>query len=359
MNADSTRMAWFLAVLGLLFLGSCERSGPTGADSPTSAGPPATAAPPPARLAGRTMGTTWTLLAVLPPGADQDSLARDVQALLDELENVFSHFRPDSELSRLNRSPRGAFVSEHMARVLACALRVHEQSDKALDVTVAPLVELWGFGPRRLQEQPPEPEQFRQVRSWVGSHLVRLELAASGRWHVRKLHPKLTLDLSAVAKGYAVDCVAALLDRAGVEHYLVGIGGEYRCRGRHPQGRPWRVGLEVPQATAAGTVYRQVVLRPGWAVATSGTYRQRRGQAHHIIDPRTARPATHRTVAVTVLAPRCMEADAWATALLVAGHEQGLPLARRHKLAAVFVVAQGQSWRVLATEQFHQAAPAR
>ncbi len=347
--------AGLLLLVGLL-LPACRPDAPSPSERLAPGHSGTTTADGPVELSGRTMGTTWSVL-LLPSGQlDKAQLTQRVQRLLDELEQVFSHYRPDSELSHLNRSPEGMVVSEHMARVVACALRINQQSDGALDVTVAPLVRLWGFGPQPAGTLPPSPEQLRQARRRVGSRWLRLELEASGAWYVRKLRPELTLDLSAVAKGYAVDCVCRLLDRAGVRHYLVGIGGEYRCRGRHPRGRPWRIGLEVPHVAATGAVYQQVGLPSGWAVATSGTYRQRRGKAHHLIDPRTGRPASHPTVAVTVLAPACMEADAWATALLVLGAGQGLPLARQRRLAAVFVRRRGSAWKVLTTEQFDHLA---
>jgi thiamine biosynthesis lipoprotein len=195
-------------------------------------------------------------------------------------------------------------------------------TDGAFDVTVGPLVRLWGFGPGPRRTEPPTDDALDKVRPAVGWQ--KLEVLDG---MLRKQHPALQVDLSSIAEGWAVDQVAQLLEFRNYTNFLVEAGGELRARGR------WNIAIEHPTRVCAIT---------NEAISTSGTYRQnyRSGarEYSHLIDPRTGRPITHRTVSVTVRYPDCARADAWSTALNVLGVEPGLPLAERLNLAAQFVV---------------------
>ncbi len=280
------------------------------------------------------MGTRYRVL-ISRPTVPEKEISVGVRRVLDRVDRRMSTYKPESEVSRFNASAgTGWFpVSAETARVVAKALEVWRESGGAFDITVAPLVDLWGFGPKLVPERIPAGAEIEAALARTGSrHLaVRLEPPA-----LRKELPQLEIDLSAIAKGYAVDAVAAWLEARGIHDYLVELGGEVRVSGHHPDGRPWRVAVERAAEGRAGVLE----LNAG-AVATSGDYRnwfELDGVRYsHEIDPRTGRPVSHGLVQVTVLAPSCMEADAWATALLVAGPREGPDLARRLGLKALFL----------------------
>ena len=297
------------------------------------------------RWSGQCMGTEWQVTVGQRDATRADrSLHMRLKQRLSEMESTLSHFDPESSLSRFNRSREGCVVPKSIAALVQRAMIIHDATEGAFDITVAPLVDLWGFGVDGPISSPPSDDAIRRALSMVGMSRLTVVERPDGRLYLRKTDSRLRIDLSAIAKGYAVDQLAAILDDAGIENYLVGLGGEYRAQGERVPGKPWRIGLETPRSSPDRSIYR-VLERTGGAVATSGTYRQRRrasppagsGTASHIIDPRTGRPVAHTTVAVTVLADSCEEADAWATALLVLGRAQGVRLAMRQQITAIFV----------------------
>jgi FAD:protein FMN transferase len=289
------------------------------------------------RFSGSTMGTTYSVV-VRGDGAELETLERDVESLLAEINASMSTWDPDSELSRINRH-RGddpVTVSADVAEVLEMALAVHAASDGAFDVTVGPLVNAWGFGPDGRPELLVDEARLAALRERVGSSKLVLEGT-----RLRKHHPELEIDLSAIAKGYAVDRLAALLEERGHDDYLVEIGGELRARGRNAAGRPFRVGIEEPNPDRRGV--RSIVELDGLALATSGNYRnffERDGRRYvHTIDPASGQPVTHALLSVSVLHDSCALADAWATALLAAGPKRAWALAARADLEVLLLVA--------------------
>jgi thiamine biosynthesis lipoprotein len=262
-----------------------------------------------------------------------------VEAELANLVQQLSTYELDAELARFNRSRQTDWVpvSRELAEVLGEARQVSELTGGAFDVTIGPLVELWGFGPEDTGDRVPDAAAIDARRARVGyANLdVRREPPA-----IRKHAPGLHVDLSAIAKGYAVDRLAGLLETRGIANYLVEIGGELRGRGHNPAGEPWRIGIERPTA-GERSVYAVIGIN-NTGVATSGDYRnyfEQQGQHYsHIIDPRTGRPVTHALASVTVISPQTMRADAMATALLVLGPEAGYALADSEGLAALFVI---------------------
>lgn len=287
------------------------------------------------------MGTTWAVRVVTTdpwPRAGRDRVGADIQAALDDVESKMSHYDPSSELSRFNRerTTRPFPVSADTFEVFRRARGLSEVTAGALDVTVAPLVNAWGFGPVEPEPFPPDPGRLSRAREHVGYAGIELDAAEST---LRKTDPAIEADLSAVAKGYGVDRVAAALRGAGLRRYLVEVGGEIVAAGTNHLDGPWRIGIESP--AAAGGIHRVVPLSDG-ALATSGDYRNRRevegGWVSHTIDPRTGRPVEHRLASVSVIADRCVVADGLATALEVLGPEDGYALAVERGWAALFLV---------------------
>ena len=292
-------------------------------------------------LTGPTMGTTWAVRVVTVdawPQAERDRVAGEIQAVLDDVESKMSHYDPSSELSRFNRArtTRPFPVSAETFDVFRQARRLAELTAGALDVTVAPLVNAWGFGPVEPDRFPPAADRLSRALEHVGYARIELDEAASA---LRKADPAIEVDLSAVAKGYGVDLVAAALRGTGLGRYLVEVGGEIVAAGTNHLDRPWRIGIESPVAGAG--IQRVVPLRDR-AMATSGDYRNRRevegGWVSHTIDPRTGRPVEHRLASVSVIADRCVVADGLATALEVLGPDDGYALAVERGWAALFLV---------------------
>lgn len=285
-------------------------------------------------LDGETMGTSWSVRVV---GAT-DGLAAAIRQRLDLMVAQMSHWEPTSQLCRYNRAAAGSWhgVGAEFFTVLQSALAVAEQSRGAFDPTAGALVDRWGFGASGPATAFPDEAEIAVLRAAnAGADRVMLDPHA-----LRVLQPGgVMLDLSAIAKGYAVDDIADLLRRRGHGDFLVEIGGELRGEGIKPDGQPWWVDLEVPPgATLEGL---RVALH-GLSVATSGDYRRFADHGGrrlpHSIDPRTGRPIDNALASVSVLHPDCMMADAYATALTVLGPEEGRALAADLELAALFVV---------------------
>lgn len=288
---------------------------------------------------GAAMGTVYTVKVV---GArDRDEIARRIEAELESVNRKMSTYLPDSELSRFNaaRTTEPFPVSEATARVFVLAQAVSAASNGAFDITVGPLVNLWGFGPDRRDAAPTE-EEIEALRALTGYAKVTVDEAAGT---LRKSDPELYCDLSAIAKGFGVDRVAAALDGLGLERYMIEVGGEVRTRGLNPEGEAWRIGIEKPLG-GERTVQR-VVRLSGESMATSGDYRNYYEEGgvrvSHTIDPRTGRPIAHNLASVSVIHETCALADAYATALMVLGPHEGFSLAQDLDLAAVFLVHAG------------------
>jgi thiamine biosynthesis lipoprotein len=298
--------------------------------------------PPVRELRGETMGTTWSVryAAACAP----ERLRPGIEARLERVTAQMSGWRADSDLCRFNRLPAGAWqvLPDGFRAVLRCALDTAAATGGAFDPTIGPLVELWGFGPSPAAEEGPPPEdRIAAARARVGWHRLEFE-AGSGR---ARQPGGLVLDLSGIAKGYAVDLVAGYLRRAGIDSCLVEIGGELRGQGVKPDGSPWWVAVERPAGAAGDDAGRCVVALHGLGIATSGDYRRcfrHGGRSYgHTLDPRTGWPIDGSIAAVTVLHAQCMQADALATALAVLGLKAGLDHATRHGIAALILARDG------------------
>ena len=290
---------------------------------------------------GSTMGTSYTVKVVTATARNQlrlDAIADRIQAALDDVDSKMSPYRPSSELSLFNqtRHTKPFSMSPETFDVVRRASELSELTGGALDVTVGPLVDAWGFGPVEPDVLPPDAERLARLRDHIGFMKLELDPVAST---IRKTDPELECDLSAVAKGYGVDQVAVVLRADGLTRFMVEVGGEIVASGLNQQSRPWRIAIERP--VIDGGVQRVVPLRDQ-AMATSGDYRNVRevdGRLlSHTIDPRTGWPVAHRLASVSVIADLCVIADGLATALEVLGPEAGYALAVERGWPALFLV---------------------
>jgi len=310
--------------------------------------------PPELTLSGPTMGTTYTVKVVdVPHGLDAAGLRAVIDEVLADIDRGMSGYRADSEIARFNaaKSTEWLDVSPDVAAVVAAALEVSALSEGAFDITVAPLVAAWGFGPQAGPPGIPDAAELARLSDRVGFRKLHVRADPPA---LRKEVAELMIDLNGIAPGFAIDRLAARFADLGIERFMIEIGGEVRARGRNAKGEPWRIAIERPLDTER-TPYAIVQLEEA-AVTTSGEYRQyyiRDGRRYsHTIDPRSARPIEHGLDSVAVVGPAATVVDAWATALNVLGASEGYELAQRHGIAAIFIEKDGDSWRSRATPQF-------
>ena len=289
-------------------------------------------------LGGETMGTSWSVRLVAARNADLHALHAGIEAQLALVVRQMSTWEPDSDISAYNRLPAGQWLAlaPEFGEVLACALQVAQASDGAFDPSIGALVGLWGFG-ADAHGQTPTAEALHAARTQAGWQRIVLDTDARRVQQPGGLH----LDLSAIAKGYAVDRVADWLRDQGIAGALVEVGGELAGHGRKPDGTHWRVLVEAGPEEDDHDLAPRVLALDGIAVATSGDrwhHYTRNGRYYtHTLDPRSGEPLEHAPVAVSVVADRAMQADAWATALGVLGVDAGHALAQRLGLAARFL----------------------
>ncbi len=303
-------------------------------------------------FSGLTMGTTYQVKVVPDQLPVPANLGQTIQATLEQLDNTFSTYQSDSELMSLNRTPVGETVSLSvpMLRVLGTSNQVFQLTGGAFDPTVGPLVNLWGFGPELSQDKVPELSKIKKQLNRIGFR----KLAVDRQTASARRTADIQLDLSAVAKGYAVDVIAELLISLGLENYLVEVGGELRTNGLKVNGQPWRIAIESP--TLERREVQQALALGNAAIATSGDYRnyfERGGKRYsHTIDPRTGFPITHQLASVTVIASDTAYADALATGLMVMGHSESLALAEKNDLAIYLLVKEGAEFKAYYSAAF-------
>lgn len=302
-----------------------------------------------AALAGATMGTTWSARMALRPGQEAQARAAIEVALADVVAQM-STWEPDSNITQFNQAgPGWQELPDAFFHVLQHGVALAHDTDGAYDPTIGPLVNAWGFGPRQSGFEPPSPAAIDAARKRCGWQSLQLNNAARQAWQAGGTY----LDLSSIAKGYGVDRAAMALDALGITNYLVEVGGELRSRGARPDGLPWRVAVELPDASGDHALALPL---HDLSIATSGDYRRFSLDAHdryaHTIDPRTGYPVKNNVASVTVLHAGCMQADALATALTVLGESSGLTYARKLNLAALFIMRDADIYRVSASPAF-------
>jgi thiamine biosynthesis lipoprotein len=304
------------------------------------------------------MGSAWTVKLVGKLPASAEDLRAGAQARFDAVNLALSTYRSDSGLSRFNAAETGEWIviDAELAEVLAYALSLAEASGGAYDVTVGPLVNLWGFGPDPATNQVPPAAAIEAARARVDWRRVEVDPVN----HRARKPPGMRVDLSSLGKGRGVDRVAEYLDSQGVTNYLIDLSGKLRARGRNAHGASWRIAVERPAAdvsSAVPAIDATVVSLHDESIATAGDYRRffESGGRHysHIIDPRTGYPVSHTTVSATAMAPGCMEADALATVLMVMPPADAMALAERRQWRALLIghadgrydVQRSAAWR--------------
>jgi thiamine biosynthesis lipoprotein len=310
-------------------------------------------------LQGDAFGTRFTIKVALAPGTDlSPQFDRSVAEALDRLNGQMSLWDDGSELSRFNRHAGVDWfpVSDELVTVVQAASRIRQTTGGGFDPTVRPLLSIWSFGPGDRPKRVPSQEEIRAAQSLAG---VDIDIRREPEPALRKQDPRVELDLNAIAKGYAVDAVAGLVESLNPLGYMVEIGGEVRTSGVKRDGTHWRIAIERP---VIGERASDVAVDLGdTALATSGDYRnyfEAGGQRYsHTIDPRTGRPITHTLASVSVVAEDCMTADAWATALMVLGPEAGYTLAEKERIAAMFLIREGEAFRTQTTAGFPDLIP--
>lgn len=313
------------------------------------------------KISGPTMGTEYHISWVAERTNNSGSLSeRQVKALVDEvlvaINKSMSTYDPQSELSILNSNYQESWqiISADLYRVLMMSMQLNRQTMGAFDITVGPLVNLWGFGPNKSPDTVPEEGSVALALSGIGSDVISLRQRDES--YQLKLSSPRYMDLSAIAKGYGVDVVGRLLQKQGIERYLVEIGGEIIARGRKPEDKPWRIAIEAPNDD--GRSAQVIIPLSDMGIATSGDYRnyfEKDGKRFsHTIDGRTGYPVKHNLASVSVLHESVAMADAWATALTVLGAEVGLKLAEDNQVAAYFIVRTKSGFEQYSSSHFEQ-----
>ncbi|TKB49614.1 FAD:protein FMN transferase [Ferrimonas aestuarii] len=303
---------------------------------------------------GHTMGTTYHVSWVdTDTPLDPLLVQGEIDLRLGQVNRSMSTWKRSSEISIFNRlhTTEPYEISSEFATVVQEAKRLSLMTDGALDVTVGPLVNLWGFGKDGQIDTAPDDAIVQKILQVVGDEKLTLQ----GQW-LSKTVPELQIGLGAIAKGYGVDVVATVLESKGIHDYIVEVGGELRVKGQKPEGKPWRIAIERPDPSGRDIFS---VIEPGEnAVATSGDYRnffERDGKHFsHLIDPKTGYPVTHHLVSTTVITSSCMTADGLATAMMVMGVEKSLELADRQKLAVMLIERVDGEFKVHYSDAFRR-----
>ena len=302
------------------------------------------------RLTGNTMGTTYQVTLAI-GSHDTEKLKNAIDARLEEINQLMSTYIDDSELSLFNarETVECQKLSADTRYVIKSALDISEQTQGKFDVTLAPLIEIWGFDKKDTNNQIPPQEAITQLLKEIGYQKIQLQTDC-----ISKLNPKLSVNLSAIAKGYAVDEIAKLIRQNGVMDYLVEIGGEVANKGTNAKGKPWRIAIESA-STQSRSIHRTLTPK-GLGLATSGSYRnyfEKDGQRFsHTIDPTTGYPIEHTLASVTVLHQETMRADAIATAMMVMGPEASLDFANKNNLPIFMLVKEEQGFTEVYSEAY-------
>ncbi len=339
-------MTFFRAAL----LGACVLL--SGCDSATT---PATPTATATVLDGKTMGTFWRVSVIGVDEAKAQALRAKVQAQLDADDRLLSTWKNDSALMRFNHAATTEPwpVSEAMADIVTLSLRIGAKTHGAMDITVGPLVNLWGFGPDKQPVTTPDAEAITAAKARTGLQHLQV-INQSGRQFLQKDIPDLFVDLSTVGEGYAADHLARLMEQEGISRYLVSVGGALVSRGMNGEGKPWRVAIQKP--TDRENAVQAIVDINGHGISTSGSYRNYYEldgkRISHVIDPQTGQPITHKLVSVTVIAPTALEADGWDTGLMVLGPEKAQQVVREEGLAVYMIVKEGEGFKTWMSPQF-------
>ena len=302
-------------------------------------------------ISGQTMGTTYSVKFTSESPINIVEIENEVNSLLQKVNQQMSTFIPNSELSLFNKSTSTDWVhvSQDLAFVMETALKISEFSNGKFDITIGPLVNLWGFGPNNKPQKVPSNRDIIKMRRSVGYRNVDVKLNPPS---IKKNHPDVYCDLSAIAKGFGVDKISEYLSSKNLNNFLVEIGGELRASGNKFNNN-WKVGISVP--SHSGTIQETISIK-NQSMATSGDYwnyfEENGVRYSHTISPTTGRPITHKLASVTIVTETCMEADALATAIDVMGPKAGLQFAQNNELKVYFIVKGENGFEIFFTPQF-------
>jgi thiamine biosynthesis lipoprotein len=300
------------------------------------------------------MGTSYSVQVVKrEDGTANKDLSNGIQSALDLIDNLMSTWQPDSELMQFNAASASKWfaVSDDTFHVIRLAQDISEKTGGAFDITLEPLIELWGFSAKYTNDRVPSPAEVNQARSQTGYSNLLVNVANHA---IKKEKSALRLNVSAIAKGYAVDKVADYLAAQGYDNYLVEVGGEIRARGSKSDGTKWKIAIESP--VTDGRKVQQIMSITDEGMATSGDYRnyfEKDGKRYsHTIDPATGYPITHRLASVTVISKKTAVADALATALMVMGTQKGFRFCQKNRIPAYFIFRTSDGFGTRHTAQF-------
>lgn len=306
-------------------------------------------------LSGPTMGSQYSLKYVVNSAAAEPAQVQaEVQRLLAEIDAQMSTWRADSAVSIFNQLPAGSCqtMPEAVLQLVRYGESLSAASDGAFDLTLAPLLDLWGFGAQSRGREVPSAEQLARARASVGYRHLRIVDGQLCK------DVAVQLELSSIVAGFAVDRLAERLEQLGIHSYLLDVTGEIKAAGRKPDGSAWRVAIEAPRADQQ--VVQQVIALGGLGMSTSGDYRnyfEQQGQRYsHTLDPQTGRPVAHDLASVTVIDPSALHADGLSTLLMVLGFERGVAYAEQAGIAALFIRRAEQGFLSRETSAFTSQA---
>ena len=292
------------------------------------------------QLSGETMGTYYNITYLHPEGINYK---KDIDSLLIEWNNSLSTYIHQSEISQFNRDTSFRFVSPYFYPVLVRSKEIFDATGGAFDPTVMPLVNAWGFGPE--ENEMPDSSKIEELKKLVDFNKIVFDSK-----EVKKMIPGMSLDFSAIAKGYGVDVVGEFLFRKGVKNFLVDIGGEITCKGKNDRGTPWTTGIEDPGTDMFNRKLKAIIEVTDKGIATSGNYRnfyEKDGIKYaHTISPFTGFPVEHSLLSATVIADDCMTADAYATAFMVLGVDAAKPIVEDHPELDVYFIFSDNSGNI-------------
>ncbi|MDH2925624.1 FAD:protein FMN transferase [Lonepinella koalarum] len=310
-------------------------------------------------LTGKTMGTTYHIKYIDDGKVSQkvEQAHEQIEVILKQVNDQMSTYIPTSELSRFNQNTQinqPIEISPELGKVITESLRLNKLTDGALDVTVGPLVNLWGFGPDKRLDKEPSQQELNECLALVGINKLKLTQSAE-KFSLEKSIPELYIDLSSIAKGYGVDQVAGYLETIGTQNYLVEIGGEIRAKGKNAEQKTWQIAIEQPNLDGSRTI-QQVIGLDNIGMATSGDYRnyfeQDGVRYSHEIDPKTGYPVQHHLASITVLHPSAMTADGLSTGLFVLGEEKALEIAEQQGIAIFMIIKTDNGFETKTSSKF-------
>jgi thiamine biosynthesis lipoprotein len=311
----------------------------------------------PISISGQTMGTTYNITVVDNPlNLSKETLKKRVGKTLADINDKMSNWYDQSEISLVNNNTGGEPIdlSHELFDVINIAKDINIKSNGAFDVTSAPLINLWGFGPNKTEKKIPTEMEVNKALELVGQ--VQLLELIPGLGQLKKATPKVSINLSALAKGYGIDMVASTLEEQKIRNFLVEIGGDLITSGTNKDGKAWKIGIETPKIEEQ--IVQSVIKIKNQAMATSGDYKnffERNGIKYsHIINPKTGYPIRHKTLAVTVLAETAVLADGWATAMLVLGSNEGMIIADKLGIPVFFISSDAKTFITEVSEAFEK-----